>query len=125
MAEREEVFAVTVAAGVARTAPVTTNLVFTDGIPVAVELVIPDGVAGLAGARLSYAGVGILPRTKGAFFVGNDEVIQREVSGFPTGKSWQFVGFNTDIYPHTFEVRIQLNEFPVKAAGEVLPVLIG
>ena len=123
MAEREEVFDFTVPHGHVKTNPQIDALVFPDAVITGFEVVIPDGVLGLAGFQLRYGGQQVIPRTAGAFFIGNDEVIRRQVSGLPTGRSWQAFGFNTDINDHTFQIRFQVDELPRRdEANAVAPV---
>lgn len=110
MAEREEVFDVTVTAGTKRTAPVSTSVSFAPGFVVGIEIVVPPGPAGLSGVALAQAHQPVLPRTLGAFFIGDDEIIRRDLEGYLNTGDWQVVGYNEDINDHTFEVRFQVRE---------------
>lgn len=110
MAEREEVFDVTIPANTTKAAPVKIDVSFAPGIVVGIEVVIPPGPAGLAGFALAQAHQRVLPRTKGAFFVGDDEVIRRDIETYLNTGNWQFEGFNEDLLEHTFEVRFQIRE---------------
>jgi hypothetical protein len=112
--DREELFEVTIPAGTAQAAPVTVNCPFPDGIVTDIEFVVPPGPSGLMGFHLAYGGVQQLPRTAGAFYVTDTEVIRRTIRSYPTGGRWQIRGYNTDVYAHTIEVRFLVDEFPPK-----------
>jgi hypothetical protein len=110
MAQRIEVLHVTAAAGVAKAAPVTVALPFTDGVIHHITVIVPRGPSGLSGFQLRYDGVQQIPRTAGEFIVTDDEKIGFDVEGYPTGSHWQLTTYNTDIYSHTYEVRFLLDE---------------
>lgn len=133
-ADREEVKEVTVAAGVKRTAPVETNISFPPGRVVQVEVRVPPGSAGLGGFQLTNSGQQALPYNTGAFFIGDDEVVKREVVGYNNSGRWGFRAFNEDVNAHTFQIRFSVveNDVPivtaqpqaslgVTGAGELLP----
>jgi hypothetical protein len=123
--DREELFEVTIAAGTLQSAPTTAAMSFVDGIVTGVEFVVPPGPSGRVGFALFYGGVRQLPRTDGAFYVTDDEVIRRSLTGFPSGSRWQLVGFNTDIFPHTIEVRFLIDELPPKRPSRVaIPTIL-
>lgn len=124
MADRIELFDVTVTAGTTISSPQTTDLSFVDGIVTDVEIVIPDGVVGLAGIRFAYGGQTIIPEKGDAFIVSNNEVVKWPLSSFPTGKQWQAVTYNDDAFDHTFRVRILINELPSPVISNTLPTPI-
>lgn len=132
MADRVELFDFTIAAGVARAAPVEVALGFDPGEVEEIELVIPDGHAGLTGIQLALAHQPIIPKTRGSFIRGNDEVIRWPMHNLPNSGAWSAFGFNTDSYDHGFTVRFLVNEIgrapvilePV-APGEVVSVGVG
>lgn len=124
MADRTHAFTVTVAAQTARTAPATTPLDFPEGIVRAVEVVIPDGVSGLAGWAFTYGGEWIIPYDRDTWVISNNEQVKWEVDNKPTGSQWALTAYNADLYNHTFYVRIHVDEFTAPLATTVLPVPI-
>lgn len=125
MADRVEVFDVTVTAGTAKATPQLTTTQFADGYVTDVEVVIPDGCKGLVGFQLAKDGNPIIPNTAGAFITGNDEVIRWPIDNFPFGGKWQLRAYNTGVFDHTLEVRYLIREWqPPSAPAEVLPVAI-
>lgn len=126
MADRVEVFDVTVPAGTAKASPQTTALSFLDGEVTEVEVVIPPGPHGLVGFQLAYGGGQLIPRTAGAFIVADDEVIRWPVESYPTGGRWSLIAYNTGVYAHTLEVRFLVNELQTRAGApaQVTPVQI-
>lgn len=124
MADRIELFHVTTDADTAKTSPTVTDLVFTDGIVTELQLLIPDGPSGLVGIAMQYGGERVIPSTD-EFIVSNNERITWPLDGFPTGRQWQAVSYNTDVYDHTIEVRFLVNEFPtpeLATLGLPLPI---
>lgn len=124
MADRIHLFQVTVAAGTQQAAPAVTDLDFPDGIVRAVGVVVPDGVAGLAGCAFTYQNEWIIPYARGTYIVSNDEKILWDVDNKPTGSQWQVTAYNEDVYPHTFYIRVFVDEFPEPLPAPVLPVPI-
>lgn len=123
-ATREYAFEVTVAAGTAVAAPFTQQLSFNPGEVVQVEIIVPDGAAGLAGIALGMSGTTIIPIQQGQYFVGNGEPIVRQLEGYPNSGRWEARAYNTDRYVHTFQVRFSVKEIPeappTGAAGAAL-----
>ena len=124
MAERFQVFDVTLAAGYGSQATTTTPLSFSDGIVDQVEIIIPDGCSGLVGLQLAVADQVIIPYDDTAFIRGNDEKIEWPLHEFPSTGAWSLVAYNSDIYPHTIQVRFLVTELtPMAAASGPTPIL--
>jgi hypothetical protein len=111
--DREEVYEVTVNALTAKGAPATTPTWFNPGTVVNVEIVIPAGVAGLAGIRISVAGTQIFPSNRGSWLVGDNEIILRDVYNWPNSGRIEVEGYNEDTHAHTFQVRYGIAENPL------------
>lgn len=127
MADRVEVADVTIPAGTAQATPLTVPIVFDQGYVTHVDVVIPDGVAGLAGFRVTYAGTAIIPTTVGAWITGNNEKFSDDLAVRYVGQQWALVGYNTDVYDHTFHARFYVDAIgdpPAPAVPTVLPVTI-
>lgn len=129
MSDRLIVYDVTVPAGTTQTAPQSTALHFDPGYLRRWEVVIPDGPAGLAGFALSYAGVQLAPTNVGAWIVGNDEKVADDLRYDFVGDQWTLLAYNADRWPHTFHLRLFVDEIgatagPGDAIPEVLPVTI-
>src|SRR5438270_6032664 len=123
MADRVEVFDVTVPAGTTQSAPLSTPVIFDPGYVTHVDVVIPDGVAGLAGFRITYNGLAIIPNTDGAWIVGNNEKFSDDLAVSYVGQQWALLGYNTDVYDHTFHLRVYVTEISEPAAPAVPTVL--
>lgn len=108
MAVEVRSFAVTLPAGTAQAAPATTALTMPPRTVESVELVIPDGCAGLVGFRLTMAGTPVIPTNLGAWLVSNGEVIRWPLEGYPDSGAWQLQGYNTDLFDHTIYARFLL-----------------
>jgi hypothetical protein len=110
VADRVELFDVTITAGTAILTPLTTATVFADGQVTDIEVVVPDGCAGLVGFVVLYGGQQIIPAKDGKWIISNGEVIKWPLSGYPTGQQWQIRGYNTDVFDHTLYVRYLIDE---------------
>lgn len=124
MAERIEIFDVTIPAGTPIATPVTIALPMPAGVVTRIEQRWPPGPAGLVGLRVAHSSQVIIPRTGATFLVTDDEVVDWSVEGYPTGDKWTVVGYNTGLNAHTIQFRIHLNELAIKATGQVAPVPI-
>lgn len=109
-AERVEVFDVTAAAGTAQATPTETAITFAPGQVVGLEIIIPDGHMGLTGIQLAQAHRQTIPRTAGAFIVGNNEVIRWPLDGYLNTGSWSAFVYNLDAIEHHFQLRFLLVE---------------
>ncbi len=114
MANRVEVFDVTVPAGTAKGSGITPLKFTRVGVVIRMEVIIPDGVNGQAGFRIQNAGQSIIPINAGTYIVGNNERIEWPLEGFVDSGSWGLDGFNNGHYDHTFHLRFLVNE-PVAA----------
>lgn len=110
MADRVEIFRVTVPAGTAQAAPADTPLSFNPGNVTDIELVIPTGPSGLVGFKIRHSGNTIIPYGDNTFVVTDGEIIRWPLTGAPVGNKWVFRAYNTDIYDHTIEVRFLVTE---------------
>lgn len=110
MADRVEWFPVTVAAGVLKSAPVTTNLTFYQGEVVEIDVKIPPGPAGNLGFLIRAGGEQYVPRTFGNYIVPDDDYFTWPMANAINSGSWQITAYNTDIYPHLIQVSFQVNE---------------
>lgn len=114
---RDEVFDVTVPSGTSKTAPVSIPTTFNPGTVVSLEVIIPDGVSGLAGIRIASSKSQIFPHNTGAWLRGNKEKIERDVTGWPNSGALEVEGYNEDIYQHTFTIRYAVVENPIPKAS--------
>lgn len=124
MSDREAAFHITIPAHTPPTAPLVTALAFDPGYVRAVHVTIPDGHAGLTGYALGYAGQQIVPNVTGVYIVSNDEKITHEFAVAFVGQQWSLVGYNNDVYDHTFHLRVEIDETPAPAETPVLPLTI-
>lgn len=110
MAERVEIFDVTLPAGGSPSAPVSAPVGFTQGRVDRLQVVFPDGCAGLVGVQLAFAGQVVIPYGPAFFLRGNDEVVDWPLDAYPTNGQWTLVGYNQDVYPHVIQVRWLVTE---------------
>jgi hypothetical protein len=47
----------------------------------------------------------IIPINSGGWIISDDDKITWPVQGLPESGAWQLIGYNTDIYDHTIQVR--------------------
>ena len=120
MADRQESQVVTCPALTPTTAPVEIQLTWPGGIVRHVEIVIPDGHAGLTGIALGYGHNFIIPRSNGGLYSGNDDIIRRYYNDRQQGVQWSAFLVNGDTIAHSWEVRFDLDELaqqPTPAAA--------
>jgi len=117
--DRIEAFPVTLAAGTASSTPATVATTFPDGIVVGLEVDVPPGPSGLVGFAFQQSGQQIIPRTPNSWIIVQDVHLTWPLENYPTGGKWSVVGYNTDIYSHTIQVRYLINE---TAPGAPTPV---
>lgn len=121
-ASRVEVFDVLAPAGTAIASPLEVLTPFIQGDVVGIELVIPAGHNGLTGIRLAVAHAPVIPRTSGAWLIGNNESIELDTIGYPSTGAWSAFVYNRDQFDHTFHVRYLVADFVFTGnASDVLP----
>src|SRR6266487_815742 len=98
MADRVEVFDITIPAATPKTVPLSVATPFSDATLTEAEMVFPSGCAGLVGMRLDYGDVQLLPKTAGAFVRGDGEVVKWPIANMPSGAGWVVTAYNTDTY---------------------------
>jgi hypothetical protein len=123
MATRIELFHVTVPAGTASTAPQETTLNAPDGVLERLQVFIPPGPSGLVGFRLHHSGQMVIPSSNADFIITDNEHIDWDMEGFPTGNRWSVVAYNTDVNPHTLEFRFLMRETPRPTASTTAPFI--
>jgi hypothetical protein len=110
MAQRIELFDVTVPAGTAVAAPISQALIFDQGEVTDFEAYVPPGPSGFMGFAILHSGERILPRTPGKFIIADNDTIRWPLSKYPTGAKWSVTAYNIDVFPHTFQIRLLINE---------------
>lgn len=114
-ANHVEVFEVTVPAGTPIASPTTADLDLPLADVLGVDIVIPDGHAGLTGIQLLLSGGPALPSVAGTYFRGNDETIAMTLTDQLDAGSWSAAVYNLDSFDHTFDVRFYLNTLSIFA----------
>lgn len=105
MAQQFFAFKVTVPAGTATATPTSTSVAFDQATVQTIEIVIPDGHAGLTGIALAQAHQQIIPQNTGQWIISNDEKLSFPVEDFLDNGDWQAICYNTDVYDHSFYLR--------------------
>jgi hypothetical protein len=109
----------TVPAGTAIATPVKLPVVLEDNLLDNVDIVIPDGHAGLTGLAILWSGAPFFPFTENSYLIGNNEKVPFPYGGEIAANGFTLAGYNTDIYPHSFYLRWQISDL-----GAALPVSI-
>lgn len=110
MAQRIEIKTVTVAAATQKNAPLITALNWRQGYPVQVEIRIPPGPSGLVGVALAHSGTQVIPHDESEWLITDNEPVIWPLTEYPTNANWTVRAYNLDVYSHTFQVRMLLNE---------------
>ena len=110
MAERIELFDVTIPAGTAIATPQTTALTFDPGIVERIEIVVPPGPSGLVGFQIRHSGETVIPHDASRWIIADNEPINWPVQSFPEGSAWALRAYNLDVYNHTLYFRFHVNE---------------
>lgn len=110
-ATRVEAFDFLVPAGTPKAAPLELPTPWNAGELAGVEVFIPDGHNGTTGLRIAFAHQPVIPRTEGAWIIGNDEKIDWPLTGYGNSGAWSLYGYNSDLFDHTFHVRYLVADF--------------
>lgn len=110
MAQRIEIFTVTVPSGTALSTPQTTSMGMNPGIVERIEILVPPGPSGLVGFQVRHSGDTVIPHDSTKWIISDNERIDWRVEGYPEGNAWAFRAYNTDVYNHTFYLRFHVNE---------------
>lgn len=124
MAARVETPSVTVPAGTAIAAPLTTALTWNDGTVERIEVFVPPGPSGLVGFQIVHSGQVVIPFRASNWVITDDEKISWDVEGYPVGGKWAVRAYNVDLYDHTLYFRFLLKELGTPAYTTVTPVPI-
>lgn len=124
MAQRVEIKTVTVAAGVAVATPQSDALNWRQGYPERVEIRIPPGPSGLVGVRLLHSGTLVIPRSNDEWLITDNEPVIWPLEGYAYNPNWTVQSYNLDVYPHTFQVRMLLNELGAQPGASFTPLVI-
>lgn len=124
MATRVEVFQTTVAALGADI--VDFNFGQDNGTVSRIEVVFPDGCAGLVDLVIMYGGQQVIPYQTGETLRGNNETVGfDDLDDYPTGNSWEMGINNADIaYAHRVTVKFYVSPFVVDQAELLPPILL-
>lgn len=109
-----------VAAGTTIAAPSSTQISFQPAEVVGIEIDIPDGHSGLTGLAIASGHQPIIPFSRGAWIIGNDDKIEWAMHSLPDNGSFQAITYNTDIFAHTFYLRFLLNDYNASLDGALL-----
>ena len=121
MAQQIFAFKVAVPAGTAISAPTSTSCAFAQATVQAIEIVIPDGHAGLTGLALAQAHQQIIPQNLGQWIISNDEKLTFPVEDYGNNGDWQAIAYNTDVYDHNFYLRFLCADITPPPAGLLNP----
>lgn len=118
MPDRVEVQNVVCAANVPASTP--TEVLLKNVVAcqiVRITLRVPAGHAGLTGIAFGYGHQPIVPRDGGAFISSDNETMVFDLRDHTPGPQWSAFTFNTDVQPHTWQVRIEVDELTAAQAS--------
>lgn len=116
-ASRVEQFAVTIPPGTPQAAPLETLTPWNPGELIGVRIRIPKGHSFLTGMQLLVAHARAIPTTEGSWITGDDDELDTDLLGQLNTGAWSVLGYNTDIYPHTFYVSYFVLDFTHLSPG--------
>lgn len=124
MAERVQLFEISVPAGQTIAVPQNTALAMDDGVTRRIEIIVPPGPSGLVGIRILHSGTIVIPYSGNTWLVTDDEKVGWDFDGLPTNSKWTVRMYNLDIYAHTIYFRWLLDEIPSAPAAPLVPIAI-
>jgi len=94
-----------------------------------IRIVIPAGHAGLTGIALGYGGNAIVPRSTGAFYSGDDRIVDIDFTDNVPDVPWSAFLYNLDtLNTHSWEVDFDLddssNDLTATAPAVISPAAI-
>ena len=98
----------TVPASTPASAPATVLPFTNDKYIEAIEVEVPPGHSGLTGIAVTYDGVNIVPWSPTAAWITADNYVKEFDVGMVMGAQLTIAGYNTDVFAHTFYVRIKV-----------------
>lgn len=123
MAQRIEIKTIITPKATLIAAPLLTPLTWRQGYPVQVEIRIPPGPSGLVGVALAHSGTQVIPHDEGEWLITDNEPVIWPLTDFPTNATWTVKTYNLDVYDHTIQVRMLLNEIgSISLPAAVAPV---
>jgi hypothetical protein len=115
MADWLEAFQVTVPAGTSLPGQVFPIRFSRPATIERIEIVVPDGPAGLMGFQLMFANQVILPLDPSKYIITNDEKINWQVWGKYSSGDWAVRAYNLGKYDHTIYLRFLVNDVMPRA----------
>ena len=109
MAQEYREFAVTIPAGTAQAAPVTTKIIFPSRVVLSVSWRVPPGPSGKMGWALTSAGAPVIPIVPNTYIVTDNQADTWLLDGFLDSGNWAVTGYNTGVYPHTVYLTFALD----------------
>lgn len=116
MADRIEPFVLPIPAATPLNAPIVLPTSFLPGIVTRVSITVPPGPSGLMGFLIQHKGQPLIPYLGGTFFVADNRTLTWAVTNMPTNTGWEFLCYNTDIYPHSLYIEYEIDEIPPPVA---------
>lgn len=101
MAREIQHFTATVPAGTPLSAPATVNIPTSVRVVTQIDWRVPNGPMGVFGWQIAMGGIKVYPSGGDLYVVANDEHGTWEVDDAPDGGTWQVIGYNTGLNPHS------------------------
>lgn len=112
LAAREFQYRVTIPPGTPSFAPQLDTLLIDSGVMLSCELQVPSGHVGLTGFSLVLAGTTIVPWAQGLQFIVAEDARLTIPLGIEVDIGLQTACYNTDVFEHSFYLRIALADYP-------------
>ena len=104
--------------------PFTISASAVQGIPVAlddayldkVRIIIPPGHSGLTALQIQLSGQPYWPKGADPFIRGDNEIIDYEWGDEIQENAISLLGFNADVFPHTWTLRWELTDLSTQAS---------
>lgn len=123
MADQVYVYQVTTPAGTALASPQTTSVAIPVRIVRRITIKVPPGPAGHLGFQVAANGTAIIPVNGTSWIVTDNEDIVWDVTQLIESGAFQIRSYNTGIYPHTIEIRFEVDIPPPKPASTAPRIL--
>lgn len=124
MAERIEIKSITTPAGTALLSPLITALDWRQGYPERVEIRVPPGPSGLVGIQFAHSGQVIIPHDDSEWLTTDNEPVIWPLDNYPYNATWTVRTYNLDVYDHTIQVRMLVNEVGSQVVQRLQPATI-
>lgn len=113
-------FTATIPAGTPVTAPVTVAVSMPVRIVRQIDWRVPNGPMGVFGWQIAMGGVKVFPTGGDSYVVADGDTGSWSVENAPDGGTWQVIGYNTGVNPHSVYLAFHVDTVTPPAKLETL-----